>query len=76
MFDEVNYIYVNDTLIGMKGFDYSFMCYSVKDTSVVDAGGKIALLLLKYLDGSQEKVIFDQDISRWTFDKKGTVNEK
>lgn len=76
MFDEVKYIYVNDTLIGMKGFDYSFMCYSVEDKSVVDAGGKIALLLLKYLDGSQEKIIFDQDISRWTFDKKGTVKEK
>lgn len=76
MFDEVKYIYVNDTLIGTKGFDYSFMCYSVEGTSVVDAGGKIALLLLKYLDESQEKVIFDQDISRWTFDKKGTVKEK
>ncbi|MCY7674923.1 hypothetical protein [Bacillus safensis] len=57
MFEEVKYIYVNDELIGMKGFDYSFMCYSVEDKSVVDAGGKIALLLLKFRWGSRKNNI-------------------
>lgn len=76
LFDDVKYIYVNNVLIGVKGFRYSFNSYVIEDKSVIGVGQKIGLLLLQYLDGSQEKIIFDEDISKWTFDTDGRVVEK
>lgn len=75
-FDEVKYMYINGLLVGMKGFAYSFYSYTIEDTTVIDAGERVALLLLKYLDGKQEKILFDKDISKWTFDENGKVIEK
>ncbi|WP_081979129.1 restriction endonuclease [Heyndrickxia ginsengihumi] len=76
LFDDVQHVDVNGVLVGMKGFNYSFSSYTIEEKSVIGVGEKIGLLLLKYIDGSQEKIIFDTDISKWAFEEDGKVVEK
>lgn len=71
------YIEIDGQLIGVKGFTYKVECYeNIIESVVADAGIKVAVLLLKMLDGSLNKLFFDGDISEWTFEDSGVVIKK
>ncbi|MCM2534366.1 hypothetical protein NDK43_20965 [Neobacillus pocheonensis] len=63
-------------LVGIKGFEYEFTSNESVFETVVDAGKKIALLLFEVIDGTLDKVIFDQDLDEWTFNDDGEVTSK
>jgi hypothetical protein len=42
-------------------------------TTVIDAGDRIARLLLRSVDGSFDRVLSDTDLEGWMFDDKGRV---
>lgn len=65
-------------LVGARGFDYEYTsCQTVIET-VVDQGqgNKVAILVFKVLDGEIDKIIFDQDLDKWTFNDDGEVTYK
>ena len=76
LFPEIRYIEVGNQLIGVSGFAYRISFYENIIESILDVGKKIAVLLLKMLDGSLNKLFFDGDISEWTFDDSGEVVKK
>lgn len=76
LFDNIKYVKMSNDLIGVKGFNCSFKSHNIEEQSVIGIGEKIGLLLLKYIDGSEQKIIFDTDLSKWTFEENGTVVEK
>lgn len=75
-FDSTKYVKMAGVLLGIKGFDYEFTCYEIVSETIVDAGEKIALLLFEVIDGTLDKVIFDQDLDKWAFNDDGEVIPK
>lgn len=75
-FDQVYYVMLCGVLIGVRGFDYEYFSHSMRTESVVDDGGKIAVLLFKMLDGSKDKILFDNHLEKWTFNDNGEVVEE
>ncbi|UZJ80565.1 restriction endonuclease [Fictibacillus sp. KU28468] len=75
-FDDIKYIKLNGILVGIRGFDYEYESDQSIFHSIIDEGEKIALLLFKVLDGTIDKIIFDQDLDKWTFNANGEVIEK
>ncbi|PEK36111.1 MULTISPECIES: restriction endonuclease [Bacillus cereus group] len=75
-FDATKYVKMAGTLLGIKGFNYEYTCYEITSETIIDAGKKIALLLFEVIDGTLDKVIFDQDLDKWTFNDDGEVIPK
>lgn len=75
-FDSIKYIQIAGVPLAIKGFDYEFTSSQNVFESIVDQGEKIALLVFKVLDGTFDKVIFDQDLDKWTFNDIGEVTLK
>ncbi|WP_329468967.1 restriction endonuclease [Exiguobacterium sp. 9-2] len=77
IFKEEKYIYLNDDFIEIKGFEYSFFSYKTNTQNIINIGQKIALLLLKYINGDGfQKIFFDKDIEGWEFNEIGEVIKK
>ncbi|MCL1696550.1 restriction endonuclease [Lysinibacillus sp. BPa_S21] len=75
-FDDIKYVSMAGVFLGVKGFDYEFTSSQSVMNSVVDHGRKIALLVFKVLDDEFDKIIFDQDLDKWTFNDNGEVISK
>ncbi|KRF64789.1 hypothetical protein ASG99_19530 [Bacillus sp. Soil768D1] len=75
-FGAIKYVKMAGVLLGIKGFDYEFTSGQNVFETIVDQGEKIALLVFKVIDGTFDKVIFDQDIDKWTFNDTGEVTLK
>lgn len=75
-FDEVKYVKMAGLLVCVRGFDYEFTSNEHVFEIAVDAGEKVALLIFKVLNGEFEKIIFEQDLDKWTFDEDGKVIQK
>ncbi|MDA1531021.1 restriction endonuclease [Bacillus cereus group sp. TH260-2LC] len=75
-FESTKYVKLAGVLTEVKGFDYEFTILKIVSKTVVDTGQKIALLLFKVIDGTLDKVIFDQDLDAWTFKDNGEVIPK
>ncbi|MCB2310617.1 restriction endonuclease [Clostridium tagluense] len=73
-FDTPMNIYIFETLVCIKGFNYEFKNENFKE--IIDTGEMIAILLLKSLDGSLNQIIFDKDLSKWDFNEKEVVSKK
>lgn len=75
-FESTKYIKLAGVLVAIKGFKYEFSSHQITSETVVDAGQKIATLLFQVIDGTLDKVIYNQDLDRWTFDDDGHVVPK
>lgn len=75
-FGAIKYVKMAGVLVGIKGFDYEFTSGQNEFETIVDQGEKIALLVFKVIDGTFDKVIFDQDLDKWTFNDTGEVTLK
>ncbi|MCZ2258262.1 hypothetical protein [Sporosarcina sp. G11-34] len=75
-FDTIKYIKMSEMLLGIKGFDYEFTSGQSLIESIIDQGSKIDLLVFKVLDEELDKIIFDQDLEKWTFNDNGEVISK
>lgn len=73
LFPQARYINMGGELIGIAGFVYRVDCHESIIESVTNAGEKVAVLILKMLDGSLDRLFFDVDISAWTFAGSGEV---
>lgn len=75
-FDHARYIEVRGQPLRIRGFRYEFESYEMISESMVDTGGSVAVLLFRTMDGLTDTLLFDDDLSRWTFDDQGEVVEK
>ncbi|AIQ37633.1 hypothetical protein R50345_25200 [Paenibacillus sp. FSL R5-0345] len=75
-FGEIKYVNLMGVLVAIKGFYYEFSSSQSVIETVVDQGGKVALLVFKVLDDELDKVIYDQDLDKFTFDDDGEVTFK
>lgn len=75
-FGETKYVYMAGVLVGARGFDYEYTSSQTVIETVVDQGNKVAILIFKMLDGEIDKIIFDQDLDKWTFNDDGKVTYK
>ncbi|WP_154974821.1 restriction endonuclease [Priestia megaterium] len=75
-FESTKYVKMAGLLLGIKGFSYEFLSEEIVLEEILDAGKKIALLLFEVIDGTLDKVIFDQDLDNWTFNEDGEVVPK
>lgn len=75
-FDDIKYINQDGNLIAIKGFKYEQSSSLVVEEYIIDGGKKIALLVFKVLDGTIDKLIFKQDLDKWTFSTEGEVIKK
>ncbi|WP_454871209.1 hypothetical protein, partial [Priestia megaterium] len=72
-FESTKYVKIAGALLGIKGFKYEFTSEKIVLEDIIDSGEKIAILLFKVIDGTLDKVIFDQDLDNWTFNEDGEV---
>ncbi|MBH0175661.1 restriction endonuclease [Fictibacillus sp. 23RED33] len=75
-FGSIKYVEMAGVLLGIKGFDYEFTSGQNVVETIVDQGEKIAILVFKIIDGTFDRVIFDQDLDKWTFNDTGEVTLK
>lgn len=75
-FGTIKYVKMAGVLVGIKGFNYEFTSSQSVIKTIVDPGNKLALLVFKVLDNEFDKIIFDQDLDKWTFNDAGEVIEK
>ncbi|GIO34657.1 MULTISPECIES: restriction endonuclease [Paenibacillus] len=75
-FGEVKYVKMAGVLVGIKGFEYEYTSSQSTIETVIDQGNKVALLIFKVLDDEFDKIIFDQDLDKWTFNDDGEVTPK
>ncbi|MDA1785047.1 restriction endonuclease [Bacillus cereus] len=75
-FGTIKYVELAGVLVGVRGFDYEFTSNQIVTETIVDQGSKVALLVFKVLDGEFDKIIFDQDLDKWTFNDNGEVISK
>ncbi|ANB49268.1 MULTISPECIES: restriction endonuclease [Bacillus] len=75
-FDDLKYILQDGNLIGIKGFNYEQSFSLVVEENIIGVGEKIALMVFKVLDGTIDKLIFKEDIDKWTFSTEGEVIKK
>jgi len=73
LFDSSRFIYIGSSLVEVEGFEFEYSSYEEIETTIIDSSKKIALLVLKCLDGSINELLFKQDIERWTFSDDGEV---
>lgn len=72
-FPDERYMIVDDNLRRVKGFYYKFSTYITEQTVIVDQGNKIGALVIQAINDDLDKVIFKQDIEKYTFDQNGKV---
>lgn len=71
-FENLRHIKIGNILVPVHGFKYEFTATSSSEAIKIGLGKQIAILLLSMLDGTIDKVIFDNDIKHMTF-KNGKV---
>ncbi|MFL0404959.1 restriction endonuclease [Bacillus nitratireducens] len=75
-FESTKYIKIAGVLVGIKGFHYEYSTTESVKEVLIDAGEQVALLLFKVIDGSIDKIIFQQDLDKWAFNDDGEVISK
>lgn len=72
-FNTIKYVKLASVLVGVKGFHYEVTSSRSTFKTIANQGSRIALLVFKVLEGDLDKLIFDQDLDKWTFDDEGKV---
>ncbi|PRD06932.1 hypothetical protein CQ058_28310 [Bacillus sp. MYb56] len=75
-FESTKYIKMAGVLVEIKGFKYEFSIGEYVSELIIDAGEKVALLLFEVIDGTIDKIIFQQNLDNWTFNDDGEVIPK
>lgn len=75
-FDNFKIIKLSEELVEVQGFSYELTCHQISQDFEFDEGNRLAVLLLKALDGTIDTAIFDDQISMWKFNETGEVVTK